>query len=984
MGIEEITIVNVRQNNLKNVSLGIPLKALTVITGVSGSGKSSLAFDTLYAEGSRRYMESLSTYARQFLEQIPRPEMDTIHNLPPAIALEQRNSITSSRTTVADLTEIYDYFRLLFAAIGWQHCHACGHDTVEINSADTIAQRVLNLPSNTRLYLLAPLKADSPVLSFIPESEELAESEAEDDEEFEEPEAEKTESEKPKKKRPSKKAKPTPSAASFPGQRLFQQGFQRILVDGEIIDLSSVEGQVFFPETQECFILIDRIVTGDSLAEERSRLTESLESALAHGNGVVELRSPDGKLRMVGSHGYSCSECGAAHIPANAALFSSNSPLGACAVCSGFGETLELDEELIIPDPGKTLRDGAVDPLAKPSHKDWEKEMLLAMDRKGIKSSTRYRDLNAQAKKWLWDGYDDFPGLKGYFETLKQWRYKLHVRVFIRRYQTQRTCSSCGGSRLSEAPLRFKIGHGSHAKSIAEVLELTVADSHHWMRHLELTEQEAKRAREVLRQINDRLEFLESVGVAYLKLNRRGNSLSGGEYQRICLATQLGAKLSQTLYVLDEPSIGLHPCDTDRLIKVMTQLRDHGNTVVVVEHDSSVMRAADFLVELGPLAGEQGGKLIAHGPRDRFLADRNSLTAKYLSGEMQMPKPARRRPRGTDVLRLTNCRSNNLKSVNLEIPLRNLVAVTGLSGSGKSTLIHDTLYQALAKLVLKEQIPSHKIGTFDDIQGLVHLTGVIMLDQAPIGRSMRSNPATYIKAYDEIRRVMACQPQAARLNLSPAHFSFNVDGGRCSSCQGEGYIDVDMHFMADLRVLCPECNGKRFKQHVLEVQYRGKNIHEILHTTIRDGMALFSDVRSIVDRLQILESVGLDYLRLGQSLSTLSGGECQRLKIASTLSTQSLESQQAGGKLYIFDEPTTGLHQHDVRKLAKLLHSLVDAGNSVVFIEHNMELVGQADWVIDLGPGGGAAGGEIVAEGTPETVAKNTKSITGPYLRGVI
>jgi excinuclease ABC subunit A len=970
MNEQSIRIFSVRQNNLKNFSLDIPLLKMTVVTGVSGSGKSSLAFDTLYAEGSRRYMESLSTYARQFLEQIPRPDMDAIQNLPPAIALEQRNSITGPRTTLSDVTEIYDYLRLLYSSIGWQVCRSCGHEDVRVNSADQVADRVMELPDATRLYVLSPLTE-----SALPESVTI---DAIPDETEEEDESEDSEDKGKKKGK-----KPVAPKLLFLGQNLYAQGFQRLLVNGEVVDLSTAEGQVFNPESEECRIIVDRIVVGDSLREERERLVEALETAFLHGQGALEVRSPDGKVRIYASQGYSCTACGALHTPPSPPLFSSNSPLGACPTCSGFGEILELDEELVVPDPGRTLRDGAIDPFSKPSYKEWEAEILDAMEERGINSGVRYRDLTEANKKFLWEGGGGFPGVRGYFERMKQWRYKLHVRVFIRRYQSQRTCPDCGGSRLAETPLLFFVGRGSQKRNIAKVLDQTVEEAINWLSHLELTPQEQQRSREVKRQVMERLEFLSSVGVPYLKLNRKGQSLSGGEYQRICLATQLGAKLSQTLYVLDEPSIGLHPQDTDRLIEVMLRLRDHGNTVVVVEHDEKVMLAADHLVELGPLAGAGGGKLIAHGPKKDFLKNRDSLSARYLSGEMRLKLPETRRPPTDARIKLVNCREHNLKGVDVEIPLGLLVAVTGVSGSGKSSLIHDTLYQTLAKLVLKENVPSQSIGRFDKIHGLKHVSAVTLLDQTPIGRSVRSNPATYLKIYDEIRRIFASQPQSARLGLSPAHFSFNVDGGRCTKCQGEGVIEVDMHFMANLQIRCDECDGKRFKKHILEVLYKGKNIDDVLHATVREASSLFAEHSSILNRLSVLESVGLDYLQLGQSLSTLSGGECQRLKIAVTISGQ-MSSGLSTPRLFIFDEPTTGLHMHDVKRLAQLFQTLVNDRHSVLFIEHNMELVAQADWVIDMGPGGGIHGGEVVAVGTPEEVARSQRSVTAKHLAAVL
>jgi excinuclease ABC subunit A len=936
-----IRLLGVKQNNLKNISIEFPLGELSVVTGVSGSGKSSLAFDTLYAEGSRRYMESLSTYARQFLEKLPRPSVEAIHNVPPAIALEQRNSIVNNRTTMATMTEIYDYLRLLFASAGHQSCRACGHVEVRTHDAESITERLLALPDGTRLYLLAHLP------SLEPAGEE--------------------------KKKTKKKKKEKEAVVSFAGQELFRRGYQRLLVNGEVVDLSTAEGQIFLPDKDEAFVLVDRVAITASAREDRSRLIDSIEQALATGEGKIEARSPDGNVKIRASAGYSCSNCGELHSPPTASLFSSNSPLGACTNCSGFGEVLELDEELIVPDRAKALRDGAVDPLSKPSYLDWQKEMLRAMEKRGVPGYTRYKDIKAADLKYLWDGDGDFPGIRGYFQQLNPWKYKLHVRVFIRRFQSLRMCPQCQGSRLSETPLRFRVAD----KNIAGLLGLTVDESLAWFRNLNLSAHDRKAVKEVLRQLEERLNFLHLVGVGYLRLSRKGNTLSGGEYQRITLASQLGSKLSNTLYVLDEPSIGLHPHDTDKLIQVIHNLRDHGNTVVVVEHDTSVMRSADFLVEVGPQAGSEGGKIVAAGKKQEFLRNRQSLTSKYLSGELTLPPPKGRRKGNGKFLSLKGARENNLQGVNLEVPLGTLVAVTGASGSGKSTLIRNTLYQQLARLVLHEPIPSHEVGKHDSLQGWENLSNLLMLDQTPIGRSSRSNTATYIKMYDEIRRLMASQASAARRHLSPTDFSFNVDGGRCPTCKGEGFVEVDMHFMADVRLLCDDCQGKRFKKHVLEVEYRGKNIDQILHTTVKEAKELFAESNVILNKLNLLEEVGLGYLQLGQSVSSLSGGECQRLKIASTL------DEQKDGKtstLYVFDEPTTGLHIHDVKRLVDVFQRLVDRGNSVLFIEHNMDLVAQADWVIDIGPGGGDAGGKIVAEGTPEQVAKKKGSLTGPYL----
>lgn len=941
-----IRLRGVRQNNLKSLDLDLPLGAMTVITGVSGSGKSSLAFDTLYAEGSRRYMESLSTYARQFLEKLPRPKVDIVQNVPPAIALEQRNSINNNRTTVATMTEIYDYLRLLFASAGTQSCKACGHPEVKQNDAESIANRVLALPDGTRLYVLAKLP----------------------------PMEQKEEEPKRLKKGKAKEKK----QSAFMGQELFKRGFQRLLVNGEVVDLSTAEGQIYIPDGGEALVMIDRVAIGPTVREDRARLLDSIEQALLHGAGTMEFRSPEGELRLKASQGYSCTNCGEVHVPPNAALFSSNSPLGACETCSGFGETLELDEELIVPDRAKALRDGAVDPLSKPSYQDWQREMFKAMEKR-VPLSTRYKDLKESDRKYLWEGGDGFPGIKGYFELLKPWKYKLHVRVFIRRYQTLRTCSACSGTRLSATPLRFRVAD----KNIAQILDLTVGEALDWFRSLKLPGHEEKKVKEVLRQLDERIAFLKLVGVGYLKLNRKGNSLSGGEYQRISLASQLGSKLSNTLYVLDEPSIGLHPSDTDKLIEVMHTLRAHGNTLVVVEHDTSVMKSADFLVEVGPLAGTEGGRLIAAGPRDEFLRNRQSLTARYLSGELTLKVPrARRKGNGLKLI-ARNCREHNLKNLDIAIPLGCLVAVTGVSGSGKSTFVHDTLYKSLARFILREPVPSHEIGKHDAIEGWEHLGHLLLLDQTPIGRSSRSNTATYLRMYDEIRRIMAGQATAARRHLSPTDFSFNVDGGRCPTCKGDGYVEVDMHFMADVRLLCDECQGKRFKKHVLEVRYRDKNIDDILHTTVKDAKELFAESASLTEKCRLLEEVGLGYLELGQAVSSLSGGECQRLKIAATLDEQKSQGK-VSPTLYIFDEPTTGLHLHDVKRLVDVFHRLVDLGHTVLFIEHNMDLVAQADWVIDLGPRGGDEGGELMGAGTPEQLAKMKRSITGPYLAQVL
>lgn len=937
---QHIEILGVSQNNLKSINLNIPLKKITVITGVSGSGKSSLAFDTLFAEGSRRYMESLSTYARQFLEQVPRPSMEAIHNLPPAIALEQRNSITNSRTTIASMVELYDYLRLLFAVASEQNCRACGHHEVAYHNLENILSRVLSLSEGTRFFVLAPL--DEETLEIMPIYQ---------------------------------KETPLPL-----GQLLYKHGIQRLLCNKEVIDLSGSKGQLFELRKQECFILVDRLIITKELKKDPSRLVESIESALRYSGARLEIHDPKGKRLLKLREGYSCARCAEIHQPPHPPLFSHNTPLGACPNCKGFGENLEISEELVIPNKNKSLRQNAIDPFAKPSNRDLYESLLEEAQKHKIRLDTPYEKLSKEEKKIIWEGKDDLIGLLPFFKKLERKRYKIHVRVFVRRYQNLIKCNKCNGTRLSQEALRYTIG--KERKNIADILSFNIDELLSWIKKLSFPEDIKAQTKEILKQLEDRLIFLKHVGVSYLRLNRKGNSLSGGEYQRISLAAQLGSKLSQTLYVLDEPSIGLHPVDTDKLIQALKQLKEHGNTVVVVEHDMEIMRAADYLVELGPKAGRLGGELIAKDYKEKFIKNRKSLTAKYLNKELSMKAPSKRKKPNKNLnIVMEGCSHNNLKNINVKIPLGLFVAVTGVSGSGKSSLIHDTLYKALAQSILHHPIPRGEIGNVKRIRAIKNVNGLALLDQKPIGRSSSSNPATYLKIYDKIRWLFSQQTQAARQNLTPRHFSFNVEGGRCPNCKGEGTIEVDMHFMANIQVICEECEGKRFKANILEVRYKEKNIDDILHTTIEDAFLLFSDTPFIIEQLQILKNIGLEYLQLGQSLSTLSGGECQRLKIALTLAKQRGERKSY---LLIFDEPTTGLHLQDIKKLSKLFHKLVEEGNSVIVIEHNPELICQADWVIDMGPGGGEKGGEIVAEGSPELIAKNSRSLTGKYLKNIL
>lgn len=967
-----IRLNRVRQNNLKNVSVEFPARQLSVVTGLSGSGKSSLVFDTLYAEGQRRYVESLSTYTRQFLEKMPKPDLDSIENIPPAIALEQKNHVLNSRSTVGTQTEIVDYLRVLFAKIGHTFCVDCGKEVKKIDAMSILDWAAEWLPGR-KAMILAPVSLTPPAAPAK--------------------KGKKTSAKKaPAKSAAAKKAAAIAGTASVESlfQVLREQGFQRVFwrqgdKKSEVLDLQDLQApkpDLTDPKS-ELYVVVDRLRINEAPdADTRGRLLDSIDQALAIGHGKLafhdmdEEASAEDRLKSFDSR-FSCAHCGREHRQPEPHLFSFNSPLGACSHCSGFGYTLDLDESLVIPDPSKTLKNGAIDPLSKPSNSDWQKDMFRFAERQGISIGKRYSELTPAQRKLLWQGSPDdktFPGIIGCFEDLKSYKYKLHIRVFIRRYQSQSICSVCHGARLKPEALAVKIGGGkSDFKNIGEVLTLSVDDSVEWIRGLELTPNEQKIAKEVFFQVERRLSFLSEVGVGYLTLSRLTKTLSGGEFQRINLATQLGNGLCGTLYVLDEPSIGLHAADTDRLIRVLERLRDQGNTVVVVEHDLQVMKTADWLVELGPGAGHRGGELVAQGDSETLQRIPGSVTGKYLSGAFNVRRTRASRSAPKRFLKLTGCRENNLKNLTVEIPLDRLVVVTGVSGSGKSTLVHKTLYNALSRLFYRT---TDNVGLFDRLYGADQLSGVVLLDQTPIGKNSRSNPATYLKAWDEIRRIYANQVLSLRRGYSPQHFSFNVDGGRCPVCKGEGEITLDMHFMAEVKLPCEECEGKRFKKSVLDVTYRGKNVDQLLHTTIDEAYELFRDNSLLMKKFGILRDVGLGYLQLGQSGTTLSGGESQRLKIAAALDDKGAENQ-----LYIFDEPTTGLHLEDVKKLMEVIHDLVDARHSVIMIEHHMDVIAQADWIIDLGPGGGVHGGQLVGSEAPDRLIHDEESVTGRMLR---
>jgi excinuclease ABC subunit A len=910
-----LRIEGARQNNLKNVSLEIPHDRLTVVTGVSGSGKSSLAFDTLFAEGQWRYIESLSTYARMFLDRVDRPDVDRIEQIRPAVALEQKNPVRTARSTVGTATEVYDYLRHLYAKLGRVHCPACGGPGAS-QSAESMADTLLAEHAGARALITFPL----PV--------------------------------------------PTGQPAGDLWAGLTRRGFARVLVDGVACDLSAPPPD---PLPSTLAVVLDRLVLA---AANRARLVESLESALREGSGQVAVELVDGGRRVF-AESFRCSGCGAALERPQPMLFSFNHPLGACAECKGFGNILKYDEALLVPDRSRTLADGAVEPWTHPSGKWYQRELLKAAKRSAVDVTRPWETLEETHRAFVYEGDGKFPGINGFFEEIESYRYKLHVRVFLSRYRSQSPCPMCRGARLKAPALAVRVA----GLTIAEFTALTIEEATAVLRELKLTVWEAAVGREILRQLSAKLTFLLRVGLGYLTLGRQTRTLSGGEAQRINLANQLGSQLVGTLYVLDEPSIGLHARDTMRLADLCRELAQAGNTVVVVEHDRGFIEAADHVVELGPGSGERGGEIVFAGLQADFRKSTRSLTARYLSGRETIALPLARRS-GRRSLVLTGAREHNLKDVTLRVPLATLTVVTGVSGSGKSTVVHDTLYRAVAR-AFKTDLATP--GAYDTLSGLEYLKGVRLIDQEPIGRTPRSNPVTYVKAFDEIRKIYAALPRAKALSLGAGAFSFNVPGGRCESCQGDGFQKLEMYFFEDVYVSCQECEGRRYRPEVLGVKFRGRSIGDVLRMTVDEAVEFFAAQPTLGRRLRVLQDVGLGYLRLGQPATTLSGGEAQRLKIAAELG-----GRAGGDMLYILDEPTTGLHLDDVKKLLGVLNRLVDAGNTVLVVEHHLDVIKCADHVIDLGPEGGEQGGEIVAEGTPEVVAQIPGSYTGKFLAEVL
>ncbi len=905
----EINISGARENNLKNINVSIPWHKYTVITGLSGSGKSSLALDTIYAEGLRRYVECLSTYARQFLERVDRPDMDDITGLPPVIAIESRNQVKSSRSTVGTTTEIYDYLRLLFAKVGRIFCPNCGIE-IRRHSPQTISEDLIRNNKDKKALITFPLKENG-----------------------------------------------------ISPQELMSKGFIRIFSQGEVIEAEEISK---IPEGSE--VVVDRVFINKNSS---LRITDSVETAFSESK-YINIHIVGGNVLKY-SRDLECPYCQKRFNEPTPLLFSFNSPQGACSTCRGFGNVLDIDPDLVVPNPERSLAQGAIEPLTKPSLKHEMKQLLEFVRRKGIDINAPFKSLSENAKESIFEGEGRFPGVKGYFRYLEEKSYKLHVRVFLSKYRSAFTCGSCNGTRLRPEALWVRVD----GKEISEIANMPIEELSFFSQSLTLTDYEEKIAGEILKQIRSRIDFLRKVGLGYVTLSRLTKTLSGGEAQRVDLACQLGASLSETLYIMDEPSIGLHPRDIDRLVSIIKELRDRNNTVVVVEHDFDMIRSADHIIELGPLAGERGGDVVYQGPIEGFLNNSHeSLTKRYITRKERIPLPIKRRRGKGKNLTVFGASENNLKNITVSFPLGTFVCVTGVSGSGKSSLVHDVLYSSLARRFHSEV---EKAGKFKEISGISYISDVVMLDQTPIGRSSRSNPVTYIKAYDEIRRVMSDTLEARARGLSASHFSFNVPGGRCETCQGEGRQKIEMHFLADIFVTCEECRGKRFKKDVLDVKYKGKNIAEILSLTIDEGMRFFSDAPPLIRKLKILQDVGLGYLRLGQPAPTLSSGEAQRIKIGRVL-------VRKDGKniLYILDEPTVGLHIDDIKKLLRVLNKLVDAGNTVIVVEHNLDVIKSADYIIDLGPEGGARGGYIVAQGTPEDVAGIKESYTGMYLSRVL
>ena len=915
---KNIIIKGAQVHNLKNVDVAIPRNKLVVITGLSGSGKSSLAFDTLYAEGQRRYVESLSSYARQFLGRLDKPKVEYIKGIAPAIAIEQKVNTTNARSTVGTSTEIYDYMKLLFARVGRTFSPISGQE-VKKNTVSDVIKDVKGFDADSKWLLLAPIHLENG------------------------------------------------RALEDKLKALLNQGFSRILVNNETVRLDQIDGHTL--DNKDILLIIDRIVVKDE-EEFYNRLADAVQTAFYEGKGICHLQELNTDKRFSYSNNFELD--GISFLEPNVHLFSFNNPYGACPVCEGYGNIIGIDEELVVPNTSLSVFENAIYPWRGESMSWFRDELVNNAYKFDFPIHKPFFELSEEQKDLVWTGNSYFQGLNSFFKELEEKNYKIQNRVMLSRYRGKTKCNSCKGKRLRIEASYVKI----NSKTVSDLVDLPIKHLVTFFKNIDLDVYEQQIAKRLLLEINNRLSFLTEVGLDYLTLNRNSSTLSGGESQRINLATSLGSSLVGSMYILDEPSIGLHPKDTERLIKVLQSLRDLGNTVIVVEHDEDIMKAADMIIDIGPEAGTFGGELVAQGTFDEILKS-SSLTSKYLNGELEIKTPRIRR-KWSNYIEILGARENNLQNIDVKFPLDVLTVITGVSGSGKSTLVKKILFPAMQKKL--DGAATEKAGQFTDMRGYYHkIQHIEYVDQNPIGRSSRSNPVTYIKAYDDIRDLFAKEKLSKIRGYQAKHFSFNVDGGRCETCKGEGTINVEMVFMADVQLHCETCNGKRFKKEVLEVTFDGKNINDILTMTIDDSIAFFTANKQtkITQKLQPLQDVGLGYVQLGQSSSTLSGGEAQRIKLASFL-VKGATKEKA---LFVFDEPTTGLHFHDIKKLLASFDALIDKGHSILVIEHNLDLIKCADWIIDLGPEGGENGGQLLAEGTPEEIIKMKKSVTAKYLK---
>ncbi len=915
---DKIIVKGARQHNLKNIDLELPRNKLIVFTGVSGSGKSSLVFDTIYAEGQRRYVESLSSYARQFLERMSKPDVDFIYGISPAVAIEQKQGARNPRSTVATSTEIYDYLRLLFARIGKTICFSCGN-VVTKDSTSSVVEWINMQNDGGRFYLAYP----PPLHEGRKIKDEI--------------------------------------------DLLKRKGFFRIYYKDKLYDLN--EEEIKTNSKNEIYVVIDRFKsTKDDI---RAKLADSIETTFKEGDGRLAIIHADTNEIKIFTKFYEC--CGIRYEEPEPRFFSFNNPFGACPVCQGFGRTMDYDMNLIVPNPKLSLAEGAIAPWRSVKYSKYLRDLIRSAKENNIPINVPFEKLTDAQYQKVKEGFKGYIGIDGFFEKLEKKTYKMHIRILLSRYRGYNTCKACKGSRLRREALQVKVDeHSMH-----DIIKMSIERAHKFFEILQLTEYEEKIADRILKEIRKRLSFLNNVGLGYLTLDRLSSTLSGGETQRINLATSLGSALIGTLYVLDEPTIGLHPRDNTRLIKILKSLRDIGNTVLVVEHDSEMMEEADLIVDMGPHAGVNGGQIVAIGTYNELINNSDSLTGKYLSKTISIPLPDERNTKETQVIKIKGAQENNLKNIDVDIPLKKFVVVTGVSGSGKSTLIHDILYGGVAKL-LGENPP--RIGKYDSIEGTKYIDEIEIVDQSPIGKTPRSNPISYVKGFEHIRELYADTPQARARGYKPGYFSFNVPGGRCETCSGEGYVKIEMQFLADLYLECDDCKGTRYKKETREITYRGKNIVDVLNMTVDEALEFFKSNDKINRYLEVLSDVGLGYIKLGQPSNTLSGGEAQRIKLALHLSAQKKNRHT----LFIFDEPTTGLHFDDISKLLNCFQMLIKNQNSVLIIEHNLEIIKNADYVIDLGPDAGDKGGNVVAVGTPEEIAKVKNSFTGQYLKKVL